>query len=77
MLVEVPRWTEPEINAIDAAERVATWREADRRIVGAPTHVSLDVEASDDAEEARGLVRGALQGLVNLHPDAFMTSVLR
>jgi hypothetical protein len=68
--VEVPRWTGREIEAVDAAERVMTWREADRRTDEGPTHVSLRVKASDEAE-ARALIREALQGLMRLDLDAF------
>jgi hypothetical protein len=68
--VEVSRWTEREISAVNAAEGVAIWREADRRPEDGPTHVSLRVKASDDTE-ARTLVRSALRGLMELDVDAF------
>lgn len=68
--VEVPHWTEAEIAAVNAAERVATWREADSRTEKAQTHVSLRVNASDE-DEARSLVRAALRGLMELEIDSF------
>ena len=68
--VEVPSWTAREIEAVDSAERVEIWREADRRNEAVATHVSLDVEASDEAE-ARNLVRNALRGLMELDVHAF------
>jgi len=72
MLVRVPRWTAGEITAVCAATRFATWREADRRPLEGSTDVSLDVEASTDAE-ARQLARAALG---DLHPDAFLASTV-
>jgi hypothetical protein len=70
MLVEVPRWTQSEIVAVATADRVAAWRDVDLYAVDRPTEVSLDVNASTDAE-ARQLVRVALG---DLHPDAFLAS---
>jgi 5-carboxymethyl-2-hydroxymuconate isomerase len=68
--VDVSRWTEREIEAVDRAERVEIWREADRRVEEGATHVSLRVETSDEAE-ARNLVRDALHGLMDLDVHAF------
>jgi hypothetical protein len=71
VLVRVSRWTEDEMVRVAGAERVATWREADRQPIDGPTEISLDVEAST-SREARHLVRAALQE--DLRPDAFLAS---
>jgi hypothetical protein len=68
--VAVPRWTEREIAAVSAAERIEMRRWADWRPEHSPTHVSLRVKASDEAE-VRGLVRATLRGLMELDVDAF------
>lgn len=70
ILVEAARWTEAEVDAVDAAERVATWREADREAHDGSTQVSLDVKASSAVEGCRE-VRAVLG---YLPPDAFKAS---
>jgi hypothetical protein len=73
--VEVPRWTQREIAAVNAAEHVAIWRDADRRPQNRPTHVSLQVKASDEAD-ARPRVRAALRGLMELDRDPLVEWLL-
>ena len=71
LLVEVPRWTERELIAIDAAERVEIWRTSDRIAAdGTATEISFDVRASSDLD-ARQAIRAVLG---NLHPGAFLAS---